>query len=220
MTAAANEASPTIAVEAPGSSPRLTTRGLRTRARIVQSAAELFYLRGVNATTLDDVRLASSTSKSQLYKYFPDKRALIHAVIEVQSAFVLDREEQRLRGVRSLAGLRRWRDALVQANSLQNGSHGCALGCMSIELSDTDELSRAALFSTFAAWEALIAGALTRLRDLGVLSETADPGKLATGVFAAVQGGYLLAQNAHDSTPMAVALDMALAYVESFTVTT
>jgi TetR/AcrR family transcriptional regulator, transcriptional repressor for nem operon len=79
------------------------------------------------------------------------KLALIHAVIDVQSAFVLDREEQRLRGMRSLAGLRRWRDALVQANCLQAGTYGCALGSRSIEFSDADEPSRAALFRTFKA---------------------------------------------------------------------
>jgi TetR/AcrR family transcriptional regulator, transcriptional repressor for nem operon len=41
---------------------------------------------------------------------------------------VLAREEQRLRRLTSLHGLQRWRDALVQANSLQDGSYGCALG--------------------------------------------------------------------------------------------
>ncbi|MDT3444363.1 MULTISPECIES: hypothetical protein [unclassified Pseudofrankia] len=47
---------------------------------------------------------------------------------------------------------------------------------MSIELSDADEPSRAALFGTFTAWKALIADALTRLRDLGILAKAADPG--------------------------------------------
>jgi TetR/AcrR family transcriptional repressor of nem operon len=31
-----------------------------------------------------------------------------------------------------------------------------------------------------------------------------------------LQGGYLLAQTAHDVTPMKVALDMALEHVKSF----
>ncbi|MFE7793804.1 TetR/AcrR family transcriptional regulator [Streptomyces sp. NPDC057460] len=71
---------------APGTSgTRRTPRGLETRSRIVDSAAKLFYVKGVNATTLDDVRLASSTSKSQLYNHFEDKLVLIHAVIDVQS---------------------------------------------------------------------------------------------------------------------------------------
>jgi AcrR family transcriptional regulator len=195
---------------------RRTRRGLETRSRIVDSAAKLFYVRGVNATTLDEVRLASGTSKSQLYNHFEDKLALIHAVIDVQSTFVLAREEQRLRGVRTLSGLRRWRDALVHANSLQDGSYGCALGAMSMELSDNDETSRQALNASFDAWRRMLVETLSRLRGLGVLSEDADPQRLGTGLLAALQGGYVLAQNARSSEPMAVALDMALDHIASF----
>ncbi|HZZ47367.1 MAG TPA: TetR/AcrR family transcriptional regulator [Pseudonocardia sp.] len=198
------------------STTRRTARGLQTRARILESAQTLFYVKGVHATTLDDIRMASSTSKSQLYNHFPDKLALIHAVIDVTSQFVLNREKQRLRSVRTLAGLRRWRDALVQASALQDGSYGCALGGMSIELSDTDEQSRKALSTTFEAWEQLLADTLRRLREIGVLSQTADPQHLGVGLLAALQGGYLLAQSAHNSGPMAIALDMALAHIESF----
>jgi TetR/AcrR family transcriptional repressor of nem operon len=195
---------------------RRTARGLQTRARIVDCAQRLFYVKGVNATTLDDIRTASKTSKSQLYNHFSDKRALIHAVIDVTSQFVLDREQQHLRGVRTLTGLRRWRDALVQSNALQDGAYGCALGGMSIELSDTDEQSRKALSETFHAWQQLLIETLTRLRDLGVLASEANPEALGTGLLAALQGGYLLAQSAHDSTHMATALDMALDHIHTF----
>src|SRR5689334_14619938 len=138
------------------SQPHRTARGLHTRARIIESAANLFYVKGVNATTLDDVRTASGTSKSQLYNHFHDKLALIHAVIDEQSQFVLAREQQRLHGVRNLTGLRRWRDALVQDNALQDGSYGCALGAMSIDLSDNDEQSRKPLAAAFETWERLL----------------------------------------------------------------
>ncbi|GAA1560256.1 hypothetical protein GCM10009789_11920 [Kribbella sancticallisti] len=74
---------------------------LETRTRIVDSAVRLFYLKGVGSTTLDDVRKASGTSESQLYNHFPDKMALIHAVIDVQSQTVLAREEDRLGGVKT-----------------------------------------------------------------------------------------------------------------------
>ncbi|MFI5613242.1 TetR/AcrR family transcriptional regulator [Amycolatopsis sp. NPDC051903] len=195
---------------------RRTPRGLETRSRIVDSAAELFYVKGVNATTLDDVRLASGTSKSQLYNHFEDKLALIHAVIEVQSEIVLAREQQRLRGVKTLTGLRRWGHALVQANSQQDGSYGCPLGVMSVELSDGDEQSRRALNASFEAWLRMLVETLTLLRVLGVLAEEAEPRRFGIGLLAALQGGYVLAQNAHSSEPMAVALDMALDHIESF----
>ncbi|MGW3886260.1 hypothetical protein ACWEC4_40815, partial [Streptomyces sp. NPDC005055] len=47
-------------------------------------------------------------------------------------------------------------------------------------------------------------------------SARADPQRLGTGLLAALQGGYVLAQNAHSSEPMAVALDMALDHIASF----
>ncbi|MEU6220792.1 TetR family transcriptional regulator [Streptomyces sp. NPDC047022] len=53
---------------------RLTARGAMTRSRIVQAAAELVHVKGVNAVTLDDVRAAGGTSKSQLYDHFADVR--------------------------------------------------------------------------------------------------------------------------------------------------
>jgi AcrR family transcriptional regulator len=189
---------------------------LETRARIVDSAATLFYVNGVGSTTLDDIRTASSTTESQLYDHFPDKLTLIHAVIDVQSQRVLIREEGRLGGVKDLSGLRRWRDALIRSNTLQDGSYGCALGAMSTELSDKDERSRVALARAFGEWQRLLVATLTRLRDLEILAAAVDPHKLGTGLLAALQGGYVLAQNAHSSQPMADALDMALDRIESF----
>jgi len=43
----------------------------------------------------------SITSKSQLYRHFPDKDALVHAVIALCGEQVLQRESQRLGQVRS-----------------------------------------------------------------------------------------------------------------------
>jgi TetR/AcrR family transcriptional repressor of nem operon len=56
------------------------------------------YVRGVNTVTLDAVREATGTSKSQLYKHFPGgKTDLIRAVVEMRAEQILAREEQRLR---------------------------------------------------------------------------------------------------------------------------
>ncbi len=185
---------------------------------MISSAADLMYVRGVNAVTLDDVRAATGTSKSQLYKHFPTgKPELVRAVVELRAEQILDREEQRLARLKSMSGLRRWRDALVQGAALQGGAYGCALGSMVIELSDQDEQARTSLSGHFAAWEGLLAAGFRRMQDDGILAVKADPDALATGLMAALQGGYLLAQADHDVAPMAAALDMALAHIESLT---
>ena len=154
---------------------RLTARGAATRDRIVQAAADLMYAQGVNATTLDDVRAATGTSKSQLYRHFPDKEALVHAVITLRGQQVLDRETQRLGRLSSFSGLTRWRNALIQVNSLQNGAFGCALGSMANELADQDEQARVSLAALFISWEELLAAGLRRMQDKGTLSPDADP---------------------------------------------
>lgn len=197
---------------------RTTARGEATRMRIITSAADLMYIRGVNAVTLDDVRAATGTSKSQLYKHFPaGKPELVRAVVAFRADQVLTREEQRLERLKSMSGLRRWRDALVQAASLRGGAYGCALGGMVVELSDQDEEARASLSEHFSTWRGLLANGFRRMQDNGSLSVEADPDALATGLMAALQGGYLLAQADHDVEPMAAALDMALAHIESLT---
>ena len=84
---------------------------------------------------------------------------------------------------------------------------------MASELSDQDDQARTTLAET---WTGLIAAGLRRMQDSGSLSTAADPDKLAVGLMAALQGGYLLAETQHDITPMQTALNMALDHIRSF----
>ena len=208
-----------MAKQQPAEPPRevpLTARGAATRDRIVHAAADLMYIKGVNATTLDDVRAATGVSKSQLYRHFPDKDALVHAVITLRGQQVIERETQRLGRLNSFSGLVRWRNALIQANALQNGAYGCALGSMANELADHDEQARTILADLFKTWEGLIAAGLQRMQDKGTLKPDANPEQLAVGLMAALQGGYLLANTAHDVKPMEISLDLALEHLKSY----
>jgi AcrR family transcriptional regulator len=195
---------------------RRTARGEATRERILRAAVDLMTVKGVAATTLDDVRAASSTSKSQLYNHYPDKDALVQDVIEYQAEDVLTGQGEQLRRLNSIRGLERWRDALIQRSALRNGAYGCRLGSLASELSDQNERARSALAGHFETWRDLIADGLRRMRDSGKLRSDADPERLAIGLMGALQGGYLLAQNEHDVTPMRIALDMAIDHIRSY----
>ena len=190
--------------------PGLTARGAATRARIVTTAADLMRVRGIGGTTLDDVVAASKVSKSQLYRHFEDKPALVRAVIDLVGDRIITRERGYLENVKTFAGLRRWRDALVERNALQEGRYGCSLGSLANEFSDHDAVARQKLEELFTAWEELFAGIIRRFQHDGLVPQDADAARLATGLMAAVQGGYLLAQTSHDVGPMAAAVDMAI----------
>ena len=47
-----------------------TTRGRERKGAIVEAAAALMYQRGVRATGVDEVLVASGAGKSQFYHYF------------------------------------------------------------------------------------------------------------------------------------------------------
>jgi TetR/AcrR family transcriptional regulator, transcriptional repressor for nem operon len=206
---------PVMMTADPPNGRRLTARGAKTRAKIIAAAADLMYIQGVTATTLDDVLTASGVSKSQLYHHFDGKDALIRAVIDHVGQRVIQRERDALGHVSTIPGLRRWRDALVQNNALRHGAYGCALGSVASEISDHDDLARQALSQLFTEWQQLLAAALHRLQDNGALPPNASIDQLATGLMAALQGGYMLAKAARDVTPMATSIDMALAHIET-----
>jgi AcrR family transcriptional regulator len=182
----------------------------------VSAAAEMMYVKGVAATTLGEVLIASATSKSQFRQHFVDKDDLVREVIAFRAADILGKQTRRLARVDSFRGLELWRDALLQRNVLRRGAWGCELGSLAAELSDTDDDARRQLVEHFSQWQHLLEAAFERMRDGGVLRSDTDAASMAVSVMAAVQGGYLLAQLNHDAGPMKSALDMALDYVRSF----
>lgn len=207
--------------EAPGDARpgRLTARGAATRKRIITAAADLMRAKGVAGTTFDEVSAASGTSKSQLYHHFPDKPSLARAVVELRAETVLEANEQQLRRLSSLAGLKRWRDFIVQNVAMRDGAYGCMLGSLASELADRDDQARISLQQHFETWRRLFIDGLARMIDNATLRPDADPDQLATAIMAALQGGYLLSQTAHNSIPMQVALDMAIDHVRDFATT-
>ena len=122
-------------------------------------------------------------------------------------------ERERLEKVRTFAGLRRWRDALIERTSLQEGRFGCALGSLANEVSDQDSIARKKLQDLFMAWQELFGDLLQRFQREGVIPQGVDVAQIATGFVASVQGGYLLAQTFRDVTPMASAIDMSIAHL-------
>ncbi len=198
------------AIAEPG---RLTARGAATRARIVDAAADQMYAHGALRTSLDEVMVASRTSKSQLYHYFADKDALVRAVIIRQTERVLDGQDPYLCALDSMAGLRRWATMILDVQQQRSGVGGCPIGSLASELSDTSEDARQLLADSFQKWEARLATGLTAMQHGGELQRDADPNDLASAIMAALQGGLLLAQTTRDTRHLQLSLDMALNHV-------
>ncbi|WP_197519447.1 TetR family transcriptional regulator C-terminal domain-containing protein [Mycobacterium sp. E2327] len=148
----------------------------------------------------------------------PDEEDVVRSVINEQAQALLRQQRCELQAVTSVADLERWRDRLVTANARRGGAFGCVLGSMVSQLADRDERCRLLLAGYFAEWQRLVAAALRRLQTCGELARDANPEELATGLIAALQGGYVLSQASHDVDDMAAAIDVALSRIRSYVI--
>jgi TetR/AcrR family transcriptional repressor of nem operon len=188
--------------------PRLTPKGERTRARIIDAAARLVYERGVAGTTLDDVRTSAGVSGSQLSHYFAGKDELVQAVVRHQADVIVGNQQQADLG--TVAGLRAWRDMLIVAASSASGAGGCPLGSLGSQLAESDPQARALVAAGFEQWSAAIAEGLQALHAAGHLRAGISPDDLAVTLLAALQGGLLLAQVQRSTRPLETVVDTIL----------
>jgi TetR/AcrR family transcriptional regulator, transcriptional repressor for nem operon len=188
--------------------PKLTAKGARTRARIVEEAAALIHERGVAGTTLEDVKVAAEVSGSQMYHYFPDKNELVQAIIDYQADTIVKLNRQALG---SPKGVEAWRNMLVTGVRHTQGKGGCPLGSLGGQLAENDPEARALIAAGFDQWAAAIGDGLRSLHADGKLPSDIDPDDLATTVLATLQGGLLLAQVQRSARPFETAVDTLLA---------
>jgi TetR/AcrR family transcriptional repressor of nem operon len=193
---------------------RLTPKGRATRDRIVVAAAQLMYDHSVAGTSLGDVQKAAGVGASQMYHYFEDRQSLIRAVIAYRVQNLLETLQPNRGGLDSMEALRAWRDFVVDTLRQRNCEGGCPLGSLVGELAELFPECRGDLAGGFDQWEAAIRKGLQAMCDRGDLRRKADPGRLATALLAAAEGGILLAQLRRDPAPLETALDEVLDRIE------
>jgi AcrR family transcriptional regulator len=188
----------------------LTPKGEATRQRIVVKAADLVLARGVGATSLDDIREATSTSKSQLFHYFPGgKSELIAAIVTYQGERVLNAQRPFLDELDTWDAWEGWRHAVVAHYGSQT-HWGCPISALARELIGLDDERARESKRYMDRWRGFLQDGLLRMRDAGTLKPFASPEALSLSTFASLHGGLLLTQTMQSIRPLESALDGAL----------
>ncbi|QII04295.1 TetR/AcrR family transcriptional regulator [Rhodococcoides fascians A25f] len=183
-----------------------TAKGRATRDRIVGAAAEIMYRKGVAGTAMPALRADAGVSSSQIYHYFTDKDALTKAVLDRWAEEIVASQIAVLASVEDFAGLRRWRDHVVNGAA---GGFGCPLGVLTTELAGEDWARRAG-GDGFERWQHGIGDALDRLVECGVLGDDVEAASWSVTLLSAVQGGLLLSRVTGSTQALATALDTTL----------
>ncbi|MEU0967295.1 TetR/AcrR family transcriptional regulator [Streptomyces sp. NPDC005917] len=197
-------------------SEALTAKGRATRARIVEGAAEVLRAQGVAATTLDDIRGRTGTSKSQLFHYFPDgKDALLLAVARFEADRVLEDQQPHLGQLDSWESWRQWRDVVVARYELQGDQ--CPLGALFLQVGRSSPGARAIVTELMRQWQRQLARGMRALRTNGLVSPDLDIDRTAAALLAGIQGGVTIMMSTGDSTHLKAALDTGIEHLRHST---
>ncbi|KQS17645.1 TetR/AcrR family transcriptional regulator [Frigoribacterium sp. Leaf186] len=189
---------------------KITERGRLTRQRIIDETGRQILASGVGGTTLDTVRAATLTSKSQLFHYFPGGKAeLVREVALWEGRQLLEAQEPEIHDLGTWASWERWRAALVEYY-ISLGRWACPIGTLASQAAAFDAELETMIRSSWDAWRSQLAAGVRRLQQAGSVDEGADPVRVATAIIAAIQGGLLLSQSERAGWPLEAALDHAL----------
>jgi AcrR family transcriptional regulator len=190
---------------------KLTPKGAATRDRIIQGASAEIRENGVTAT-LDDIRVRTGTSKSQLFHYFPDGREqLLLAVARYEADRVLADQQPQLGDLTSWASWRAWRDAVV-ARYREQGQQ-CPLSALTTQLGRATPGAQAVVSELIGQWQAEIAAGVRHMQAAGEIAPDLDAER--TAIVAGIQGGVVMLMSTGDTTPLEAALDLAIAYLQA-----
>ena len=189
---------------------RITARGRATRQRIIEATGEQILAAGIGGTTLDTVRAATLTSKSQLFHYFPGgKSELVREVATWEGQQLLAAQEPFIHDLSTWDSWIQWRAALVEYY-LGLGRWACPIGSLATQAALTDPDLDAFFSESMATWRDALAEGVRKMQAGGHIDRTADPQRIAVVILAAIQGGLVLSQPMRSAWPLEAALDSAL----------
>ena len=148
----------------------------------------VFWAKGYEATSLDDLCDATGLSRSSLYAAFGDKRDLLLQSIDLYSDRGVARFLDALSTRPIRAGLRRILDGFIDQIGAGPGRKGCFLGNCAAELERGDREAIGRVRRSLARNETIFREALVAAKRRGELAPSADPGALARFLVSALQG--------------------------------
>jgi len=172
-----------------------------TRARIVEAAMELFWLKGYGSTSIADILSRSQVNSGSLYYFFPGKQDVLIAVLEAYRDGIRPMLiEPAWAGVddpveRVFALLGSYRRALVETDC----TYGCPIGSLALELHEPDEPVRELMAANFRGWVDEVAACLRAAA--GRFPQGTDLRALAELALNVMEGGVMQSRTFRDIGP-------------------
>ncbi len=184
-------------------------------AEALDQAMELFWRRGYEATSVQDLVDQLGVNRQSLYDTFGDKHELFLATLDryfdvsVREQFkILDEPGP------ALGAIRRFFQGLVELTGKDAAKKGCMVVNSAVELALHDEGARARVAAVFSWVEETFRKTLVRAQKNGDLDERHDPRALARFLTCFMVGRNVLAKGGANRKSMQDAVEVALSVLD------
>jgi TetR/AcrR family transcriptional repressor of nem operon len=168
----------------------------------LDAAMGAFWMRGYEATSLNDLMQAMGLQKGSIYKAFGDKHALFLSALQRYLDKMYEAQRETLATATSpRAALQAWLDRLIDAAPAAGGScHGCLAVNTLVELGPHDDEARKVLEAHFERVRVLVTEQIRRGQEQGEVRRDVDAATFArflmtviAGLFGGLKGSMIKA---------------------------
>jgi len=184
---------------------------MRVRDRIMQTASDLFYCRGIRAVGVDTIAHQAGTNKMSFYRSFASKDELVAEYLrgEEKEAWQWWDETVAEHAGNPRAQVEALFDVLV-TNTCQESSRGCALANAAVEITEPDHPARPIV-------EQYKAEMRRRFRLLAHAMGAREPDSLGDALMLLWEGAYLTRLTLGQHGPVEGAAQAARALIAAYT---
>jgi TetR/AcrR family transcriptional repressor of nem operon len=163
--------------------------------QVLQRAMELFWERGYEATSVQDLVDRTGVNRSSLYSAWGDKQGVFLAVLDLYRDRVVGRRLGDLEQPDSaLAEVRGYFEGLAQTGPGERIRHGCLMTNSAVEQAPRDAVSARRIRAHLERMEGAFRGALDRARERGEIGRDTDVDDLARYLTGSAQGLGVMAR--------------------------
>jgi TetR/AcrR family transcriptional repressor of nem operon len=170
-----------------------TTKGERTRSRIVAEAAAVFNQHGYEGTSMQDVMNATGLEKGGLYRHFASKEQLAAEAFQYAWSEAMAGRTRDLDNIEgAMPKLRYVVERFVTRRSSVPG--GCPLMNMAVEADDGNPVLRGLAHDALHEWQAQLISIIKNGVAAGDIKRGTDARRLANRIIATLEGALMISR--------------------------
>jgi AcrR family transcriptional regulator len=192
-----------------------SSKGQRTRQRIVEHAAALFNTRGVAGASMADISEATGLEKGGVYNHFATKEELAIAAFEYAAGVVMGRIDAALASQETALGKLRAVLDLYRGSMPAFFAGGCPIMNTAIEADDTNPEMRKRARESFDRWMRSVEEVVRAGIASGELRATVDARAVANVALSSIEGAVMLSTLYKSRGPLRAAVEHLDAYLDT-----